>query len=313
MELEFKKYEELDVTIQTWVVYSNITIDNEKLFETIVCRELKSPLPRHQKRMLVNSDEKLENGDVVFAEYLGLMKGRIFRKPKEKQMRNCATIIMKLDAEDGKPVKFYNIKISKRGNFQITGCTSESTVKKIVQHLWTLLNKRPGLYTFNPAFKTNDFTCYICCRMHNVRFSLPLMIKLRELNNTIKMIPEIQEFGAQFSSTYEPSIGYGGVNVKITSFIESIRDAKVTKCICSKGKFEFFQVQFSEYLHFLSPREVVKKTTKVPQNSFLVFSSGKIIMSGTFSEKNREHSYLKFCELFIRYQSLFTVPLTNDK
>lgn len=294
------EYADLEVTTQTWVVYSNVSIDNDKLFAAVECKRLRSPLPKTQRRMIVNEGEDhLADGDVVFAEYLGAFEGQLFRRQKEKQMRNCATVIMKIG------VKFYNVKISKKGNFQITGCTSESTARRIVEQLWRLLNAAPGLYEYQPSFGSTRFFCYLCCRMCNTRFQLESKVDLQALNNTIKMIDMEEQLGAPFTSTYEPSIGYGGVNIKVRAAAEELDASPVTRMDVEAGAAVFRAAPFSEYLAFLPLRERNRKSNKVSRNSFIVFHSGMVIMSGSFSEKNRADSYRRFRAMVALYGHQF--------
>lgn len=307
------EYSDLEVVTQTWVVYSNLLIDNQKLFDAIDCVPLQHKLLKFQKRMQVDEKEILENGAIVFAEYLGNLKGQPFRKPKDKQMRNCATVIMKIDSGGNRPVKFYNIKISRKGNFQITGCTSEKPVFLILKHIWAFLNQHSEIWGFQTEFNSSNFICYLCCQMHNVRFMLPHKINLRNLNNTVKtflgesMIDDLVEY----SSIYEPSIGYGGVNIKIKSDKEEIKNVEIIKAEFINEKFAFTKVKFVEYAQYLSKKDQVKKLNKISQNSFLVFHSGRVIMSGTFSAENRKDSYQKFQKLVEEYGLHFYI--VNDK
>lgn len=306
----FEEYSKVEVVTQTWVIYSNLLIDNSKLFDLIECYPLQYPLLKFQKRMIMNEKEEVENGSIVFAEYLGNYKGRPFRKQKDKQMRNCATIIMKIDSGDGRVVKFYNIKISRKGNFQVTGCTSDKPVKLIVKYIWQLINRGEGIWSYQPDFKLDHFVCYMCCRMHNTRFGIPCRIDLRNLNQTVKIRvgSEVQDGVVEYSSTYEPSIGYGGVNVKISSSKQKMADSRVIKAEQVPGEeLIFCDTTFQEYVNYLSEKERAKKLDKKSTNSFLVFQSGCIIMSGTFSEVNRKDAYEKFRGIFERYHEHFCI------
>jgi hypothetical protein len=301
------EYSDLEVVTQTWVVYSNLLIDNQRLFDAIECAPLQQKLKKFQQRMQVDEKETLENGEIVFSEYLGAVKGQPFRKPKDKQMRNCATIIMKIDSGNGAQVKFYNIKISRKGNFQITGCTSKLPVILILEKIWELLMRLPGTWSFQKQFDSNNFICYLCCQMHNVRFLLPHKIDLRKLNNSVKSFlgeTTIDDL-VEYSSIYEPSIGYGGVNIKIKSDKQQIKDVEITKAEFVEGRFHFSEVMFGEYAKYLPKKDKDKKLNKISQNSFLVFHSGKAIMSGTFSAENRRDSYEKFKKLVFEYGKHF--------
>ena len=282
---------QLEVTTQTWVIYSNVAVDNARMFQRIQCVPFCGPI----RRMIVGEeDNDLPEGSIVFAEYLGKWKGRPFRRQKEKQMRNCATVIMKID-------KYYNIKISKKGNFQVTGCISEAPVRRIVYHLWKLIEQ---LEVWAPRSVT--FTGHLCCRMCNVRFQLPYQVNLAKLNETIKTLVVPARDTGEISSAYEPSIGYGGVNVKIMSYLQTVAETDTTRvCVTVTGDMEYSSSTLKEYLDMLDDKQRLKKNSKESQHSFLVFASGRVIMSGTYSEVNRADAFRKFCCILDSFHQYF--------
>lgn len=108
-------YDDLHITTQTFIISTNLEIDCKALFEKVECVALQFPLSKTAMR--INEAEQLTDGAIVYVEYKTHTKGTPFKKNKKRTMLNCITIIFKYD-------KYYNTKISSKGNIQITGCVN---------------------------------------------------------------------------------------------------------------------------------------------------------------------------------------------
>jgi hypothetical protein len=282
-------YDAHPVTTQTFVIYTDIFINGKAFFEHTSCVPILHKPRIDNKKMIIHPEEKVENGDIVFTHYCGREKGTSFKKGSTRKMRNCMTLIMVHWP------KYYNVNISEKGNFQLTGCTSQEPVEFILTNIWNRLQGIP-LSLKNAAAEAR---CYITCRMCNIVFKLPFCVNRKRLNETIKM-------WTSHISIYEPSVSYVGVNIKIESQVEKIEQVVVTKMIFSaEAPARVVRVPFSEYLDTLSAKEQIKKKSKSYKNSFLVFYSGTTIMSGKISHANRQDSYIRFCESVFLHQDLF--------
>lgn len=303
-ECLFSTYGDLRVTTQTYVTYTNILINNEKLYNSIECKSLNFPLPS-KKKMIVNPDENLAEGDIVFAEHMGKYKGQLFKKTPTEHMLNCITVIMKISSplvrKREVPPKFYNIKISNKGVVQMTGCIDPSPMKFVIKNFKKLFLQDDSLFSY--SYSPNIIIAYITPVMCNVGFAIPFEINREKLSECINTKTE-------FISLLEKNDGYVGVNIKIHSNIETIENTEIIKLTvcCSPylkedaNKCSESIVKYSEYLNLLNEKERTKRQSKEIVNTFLVFFSGNTIMSGCTSLKNRTDAFEKFAEIITKFR-----------
>ena len=81
----------------------------------------------------------------------------------------------------------------------------------------------------------------------------------------------------------ETSFGYTGVNIKIP-LEKDIRTMRVIKMTYVSGDWKYKQTTYNEYLDNLPEKERNRKLKEDRYNTFLVFHSGKVIMSGLIAE-----------------------------
>ena len=126
--------------------------------------------------------------------------------------------------------------------------------------------------------------------MRNIDFSLGFILdreKLDEYFNTF----------TQYCSLLETSIGYTGVNIKIpvTKPITELK-IKELKYKSTGGWVKPKLIPYQAYLDTLKPKEQQKKLEKDRFNTFLVFHSGKVIMSSMCEDFARD-TYYEFLEI----------------
>lgn len=308
----YPKYDSLFVTTRTYVVFSNLKIDKPLLFGAIECAALKHPLGT--KKMMVNDSENLEDGDIVCAEYQGIIKGRSFQKRKKQQMLNCVTVIMKVGSDAAAGVlgddkravsKFYNIKISDKGRIQITGCTSERPVYFIISRLWNMLLSIKGAWEITDIFPSappETVVAFSTSVMNNCSFNLGFVVDRELLNSLIKIETE-------YISIFESSDNYSAVNIKISSRAEDLQDLMINKYLFdSAGEGTVVRARYDELLDTLSEKERARKLTlKSYMNTFLVFDSGSVISVGVISPTNYSDAYEKFISMIIRFRKKIEV------
>ena len=299
MAISFTPYKKLNVATQTWVVYTNLEINNTILFDAVRCVKLKYPLLSGNNRMKVYDKETLDDGDIVFIEYNKQIKGTPFKAITNREMRNCSTIIMKMFD------RYHNIKISRGGSFQMTGIKEERYALSIIQKMWYLLQHITGSWTFQPSH--TKFLGYMVCCMYNVVFTFKsYKVDLEKLNYIIKMQVSKEHDEIEYTSAYEPSVGYVGANIKISSNKQAISDARVVRFEEDEiHRLIYTDSTFAEYVDHLPRKTKSKKVGSNYQHSFMVFSTGQVIMSGKISEVNREDSYNKFCTMINDYGANF--------
>jgi TATA-box binding protein (TBP) (component of TFIID and TFIIIB) len=287
-----KPYNTLPVITQTFIISTNAQIDNETFFERIHCAELLEPLSKKYRMQVLGLNQSLPDGSVLYCEYKGIKKGTVF-KPKKKSTRiakfmlNCITLIFK------HKTKFFNIKVSNKGNIQITGCQTDQQPSDILTQLWSLLMAY-NITISCSAPTVQAFKFSVMCNVHfHIGFSVQRAILSEMINKETK-----------FVSIFEPSNGYVGVNIKMDVEEEMIVDAPIVKAQFDGTQWIFSDdpVPYKDYLDTLTRKERKRKEANGVCNSFLVFHSGKAIMSGGVSFKNREKAYKLFFDIINKFR-----------
>jgi len=286
-------FENYLISTQTLIISTNINIECQKFFEKIQCDNISKPISG-KTRMLVNQGDNIKDGSIVYTQYKKNFKGTLFKKISEKFFLNSVTIIMKINT------KFINIKVSNKGKLQITGCNENVPILCILQKFWEIIHnldneKTSPLWKFSNENDT-EFKAMIIPVMCNINFSINFQIN-RELLNTIINTQ------TNHISILEPSDGYVGVNIKISAKDELLEDMYIDEYILKDGeKWCKEKRKFMDYINTLSQKEQKKKIAKCYINTFLVFYSGKVIMSGGISYRNRKKAYDTFMNIIDRYR-----------
>ena len=106
----------------------------------------------------------------------------------------------------------------------------------------------------------------------------------------------------EYHSLLETSFGYTGVNIKIPISV-SMDDIKIKQREYLENKWEEKMVPYNMYMEQLSEKEREKKLNTEKFNTFLVFHSGKTIMSGSQFELMKP-TYYEFAEIIKKCHTL---------
>ena len=245
-----------------------------------------------------NKNKNLSPGSIISIENKTDTRGSILKtkkKSKKTYFLNSITIVLILENE-----KTINLKVCENGNCQMTGCKNDmhfiKTMKFVYKHIIET-EKRVGqkLHTIIGDYKTPRIIFNVV--MKNIDFKLGFKIKREAL----------YEFLYKNTKNYTPhfeSVIDTGVNIKIKP--EHPNDEFLTCIELDKKDFSYKlkSVPYSEYLHMFG-----KKSSKEKLFTFLVFSSGSVIFSGSgpdiekeyekfykLIKANREHYEEKLCE-----------------
>ena len=290
-ELVFPEFDDIKVSTKTFIAMTNININLKRLFEYLPIIEYTVvPKKRGRKKKMGNTDQNIiiESGSIISMKFENQLKGVELKQKKSKNkkskwFRNSFTVIMMID---NKPINF---KICQNGVFQITGCKIDSHAEDCIKYIWYYIKEQKDIYSFKTEDK-KDFQILFIPAMRNIDFSLGFNVDREKLAKYMSVQTE-------FHSLLETSFGYTGVNIKIP-ILDDIRDMKIKKLIYNmddeeKGKDNWKQLDtvYLEYLETLSEKDKMKKLNKDRYNTFLVFHSGKILMSSICAEFARETYY----------------------
>lgn len=272
-------FEDIKISTQTIIGISNLTINTEKLFRKFIVTPYKVVEKRRgrKKKDDINIEpEILPNGNIITIKFGDLIRGvDINQKKKQgKFFRNALTIVMFMDN------KLINFKITKNGRFQFTGCKSIDHAKKCIQYMWSQintpeyqiqikLNESEKLYEF--IDKHDDvFDIKFLTVMTNIDFNIGFPIDREKLDEFINS-------QSVYNSLLETSFGYTGVNIKIKVNTDIDFELPCQKYDKSEHKWIEYGIKYSEFLR--DPKNQ-KYNNKCRYNTFLIFHSGNIIMSG---------------------------------
>jgi TATA-box binding protein (TBP) (component of TFIID and TFIIIB) len=284
--LVFPKFEDIKVSTKTFIVMTNLIIDLNKLFDFLPITEYTAiPKKRGRKKKLgiVEQTKEIPHGSIVTLKHENKIRGVDLKqkkpnakKKKSKWFRNSFTVVMILN---DKPVNF---KICKNGMLQATGVKLDSQAEDCIKIIWDQIKDHENvIYKFS---RKTHLESMIVPAMRNIDFSLGFNVDREKLSRYMSTQTE-------FHSLLETSFGYTGVNVKIP-----LTDLDITKMIIKKLSFKSDSwveemTVYNEYMQYLSEKEQIKKLNKDRYNTFLIFHSGRVILSSINAEYSRDSYY----------------------
>jgi TATA-box binding protein (TBP) (component of TFIID and TFIIIB) len=290
-------FDQYPISTQTLIISTNVTIDCAKYYAHIQCPQVSKPASG-KTRMHVQESDQLPEGTIVFSQYKQDHKGTAFKKISDKYFLNSVTIIMRIHT------KYINIKVSNKGKLQITGCNQNTYAISILKHFWRhLLPEHHTIWEFHEP-EMHSFEALVVPVMCNINFAIPFQINRESLNNIINT-------QTNYVSILEPSDGYVGVNIKISMHEEPLEQIMIDQYNFVGDEWVLSKTCFMDYILTLSPKEQKKKMAKCYVNTFLVFYSGKVIMSGGISHLNRKRAYEKFMQIIHQHQHTIRAPLSS--
>ncbi len=269
VKLVMPEFDRIPVSTKTVIGLSSSTYNIQSLFEKLPIVDYKVvPKRRGRKksRPIEDPNKDLASGSIVTLKFFEHVRG-VDLKPRKKAgkyFRNALSVVMKV--ED----KLVNFKLSKNGKFQMTGVKRDEHSVKCIEHLWEhiLSLEDHTLYSAESRVKV-----VIKVVMTNIDFSLGFLVNRENLDSYFNRTTE-------FNSLLETSFGYTGVNIKfpIQGDIYDELDTRVLDINTETWTNEV--TSYSDYLDLLSAEDRRKEVSKQRYNTFLVFHSGNVIMSG---------------------------------
>ena len=297
------KFEDIPVSTRTLIVMTNLTLNIQKLYEYLPITKyivIEKKRGRKKKSIVENPNKGIGDGSIITVDFQNNIRGVSLKKKKKSAkkngdyFRNSVTIVMMMDG------KLINFKISRNGKFQMTGCKNDNHAERCVKYIWKYISKKKDVYTL----KDKKFKALFIPAMRNIDFDLGFRIDREKLDYFFNTETE-------YRSLLETSICYTGVNIKIP-FQKSITELML-KELTWKGDGWGSQrnIPFSEYLDMLPTHEKNKKLKKKRYHTFLVFHSGKIIMS-SLCGKFAKDTYYQFMKIIKESYEKFKEKLIVD-
>ena len=279
-KLIFRDFNEIKVSTKTFIIQTNVTLNIELLFNFLPITEfIVVPKKRGRKKKIVVIDpnKDLPDGSIINLKFQNNNRGADLKKKKKNTkkgnyFRNSVTIIMIIEN------KKINFKVSKNGKIQMTGCKSDYHSEQCVKWFWDYIKDNNEIY--KNENNTKCLKAIIIPAMRNIDFGLNFLINREKLD-------EYFNTRTEFHSLLETSFGYTGVNIKIP-VTKSINKLNLKQLVYENDKWQDpVVISYPDYLNTLNVKDKEKKLTKQRYNTFLVFHSGNVIMSGM------EESFMK--------------------
>ena len=275
-----KKFEDYVVSTKTFIVYTNLILDIDKLYGVLPITDyvvVQKKRGRKKKIQEDNPNKDIQDGSIIKVQNGSNFRGVEGKKnSRGKYFRNSMTFVIYIDG------KLLNSKVSRNGKFQITGCKKDSQAEKCIDYFWKYISKFKTLYSFSDGEHLKTVYDPV---MYNIDFSFGFEVNRENLDKYINT-------NTEYYSILETTFGYTGVNIKIP----------VT---ASSDNFKIKQIEYLDqeqnisyisYDQFQSQYRENRKKESNKYNTFLVFQSGKVIMSGK-SALFMEDVYYKFINI----------------
>ncbi len=303
-KLNISKFEEIPVSTKTFIVRTNITVDIQKLFEFLPITEytlVPKRRGRKKKTAITDPNKNISTGSIITLDLANVIRGVVLKKKKKKEgktndyFRNSVTVVMVVE---GKKINF---KISRNGKFQMTGCKQDKHAEMCVKYIWEYIRGNKDIYILSEKYLKAMFIP----AMRNIDFNLGFILDREKLGKYFNT-------NTDYCSLLETSIGYTGVNIKVPvrKLITELKLKELTYKNNDWVRPDY--VPYQNYLDTLKPKEQQKKLDKERFNTFLVFHSGKTIMSSMCEEFARE-TYYEFLEIVNKNYQKFEEKLKLDK
>lgn len=276
-------FKDIPVRTKTFVASTNITVDKEKLFNAIETTPLDAEFaPGSVRKAKFGQTIKENNQSVIHT-------GRPFR--------NSMTIdIFVID-------KFVNCKVTRNGVFQMTGCRSDEHAQKCVETIWKNYIRDSSFYTFT---RGNCIEIMFVPHMSNIDFELGFRINRDRLNKCAIYLPEPDK---NYLPQFEP-MRHPAVNIKFPYEGDISMIDMTTMSIPDDEPIVFGH---KHYKYYLDTQSLKKRNEKLSRKvSFLVFLSGKVIMSGGLCQKKSERAFYDFIQFVTKYRRYFELGRMSE-
>ena len=267
-EMDFDSFK---VSTKTFIVYTNLVLKIDEIFHKNILPITQYSVVkkrRGRKKKIQEEDPNINilDGSIIRVQYMKDYHGVILKtKAKGGYFRNSMTVDIMIDQ------KRLNFKATRNGKFQITGCKTDIQAERAVVYFWNYIKQSTEIFDLK---EVNYLRIYYDPVMYNIDFSLGFQVNRENLDIYINT-------RTPYTSLLETTFGYTGVNIKLPVSIPFKKLKIICKeyPLCEPYNTETVRTSYIAYDSFLEkhmPGEIIG--TKY--NTFLVFQSGKVIMSG---------------------------------
>jgi len=304
------KFSNITPSTRTIIANMNITINIQECYNLLQITPytvIQKKRGRKKKPVTANPNLNIPTGSIITLKFRDFKKGVDLKQKKnqsymckyKKFFRNALTIVMIIN--QGAKLKEINMKLSQNGKIQITGAKSVEQVVKCIDYFWRMIQPyKNTIYTFHNK-RERTLKVIFDIVMTNILFNTGFRINRQNLDSYINQ-------RTRYKSLYEPNYGYTGINIKFK--VDNVLNHKLDKYTCQKSGWRKSSIDYKEYIStFLTEKEREKRLSKQHYNTFLVFYSGNIIMSG-IRECYMKEAFNEFLSILKNNKNLIMENLT---
>jgi len=252
------------VSTKTFIAKTNLVRDINNVYGILPVTDyivVQKKRGRKKKTAEENPNKDIADGSIISIQNGNNTRGISLKgdKPKTTFFRNSMSIVIYVDG------KMINSKISRNGKFQMTGCKKNEQAEECISYFWKYIKDHKTAYTFSEGA---DLTVFYEPVMYNIDFSLGFEVNRENLDNYINR-------ETKYFSLLETTFGYTGVNIKMPVVVPEDK-LDIKHVVYNGDDKQENSINYVEY----SQKYKDRKKTAQKYNTFLVFQSGKVIMSG---------------------------------
>lgn len=300
-----KKFEDIAISTKTVIGISNLKIDLEKFFNYIPITEytpLEKKRGRKKRIQVVLPNNNLPYGSIISIQKKKELRGaclkskRVSETPSSNKDYFLHSVSLVIVLEDNKQI---NLKVSGNGKLQITGCKNDNHFINAITSLYDTMNivekwTNEKLYTLSSG---DTLQVLFNTVMQNMDFNVGFKINRQKLDKFIEKY-------TSHTSIYEESLATG-VNIKVKS--DASLEPEIVKIYYNENNLVKEYSTYEEYITMLNKKKEIKKDKR---HTFLVFSSGSIIMSSTGS--GMKETYEEIVDIFIKNRKHFEMATQEE-
>lgn len=270
---------------KTYIIVTNLNIKKKYIFMNKILPITPYIVEKKKRGRKKNNAEQthvnvVNSGSIIRIQSGNVYQGVVLKKQKEKRenqtieyFRNSITCVMYcID-------KLITFKISDKGTFQLTGCKTQKHAEMCVLYIWSYIKSDHKAYSFITG---TNLVMTIEPVMNNISFSADFRIDRKNLDHYINQ-------HTPYISIYEEDFGYAGVNIKIPVNLDT--DIRISSNEYVFGKDKRVIRKTLSYKKYCSDKQKQKKNCD-KLISFMVFRSGRVLMSGPHPAFMEEPYYI---------------------
>jgi len=295
-------FDDISVSTKTVIARTNATYNIHSLFEKLpVMPYIVVPKNRGSRKKgfrppVEDPNQHLPDGSIITLKYFEAVRGTDLKKKRSsKYFRNALSVVMRVGG------KLVNFKLSKNGKFQMTGVKKDSHAVDCVKYIWKYILDTGDHTLYN--LESVDLDVVVKVVMTNIDFSLGFRVHRESLDQYFNK-------HTAYHSLLETSFGYTGVNIKFPCFPNMDQKLQRYSLNIETREWQQSDVALGKYIEILPPAELSKEKNKTRYNTFLVFHSGNVIMSGGRAV-DMIHAYNEFVQIIATCKDQISERLTT--